>query len=1083
MSELPLAARPHDARLRLPREPYPGLRPFLDFEAALLFGRERQVREVIERLAETQFVAVLGGSGSGKSSLIHAGLVPELRSYGIPGAGDCWLPMSVTPGTNVSGADRAERRHTPVTRLALRFAGLLKSRGSEAADRARVDEIAEVFRQPAGFARLVDTYGPELAVPSGPRPEDARVLFVLDQFEELFHPTNQGVDDASLLVERVLDHFFAPHERCYVVLTMRSEHLNDCAGFLELPDAINKSSYLIRRLDADELRAAITGPAQRFLRLAARSSRSPTDTPLPEAVVFDEAVVERLLADVQAITHDPDHLPLLQHLLARLWAAALEREDLDTHVPSRITMDDLARAVAAGSGAVGASLAASVNTLRAAAEHWPETLYQWHDAPSRARLDALFRHLAFKDPNTGQYSQQRVDVDRCEAFLGPGMRRAELRALVAEGFLGGVDYLFWDDEDPSRVTLKVSHESFIRGWGRFRALVDAESAHFDEFVGVLRKTAEWDREGRGDDYLLETGEWRRLHDSGFLARFDEPGRREDWRRFLAIDRDGPRLAGHEPALAEFVAASRARLEQRERIVRSARASAIGLVAITVLFALLPTALFAIFVQGPTLRRAEQLFDAGNRANRAAFGPSQASVGANAASLDSLLRAAERVESARIGEGSWRIGASRRLLDRLGGLPPFDAQQRFLSAVFAQAEPPVNSQLRELLATSMWRAAPPVGIEPLIPPQLLRGQLCVNPGLTQVEADRRGQLFVAPRIEAAPAAASAAAAAAPRPLRALWVPEPGGPERPLQVFSAGVDPQSKLCTLGEELLSVPASQQSRVVFDATMRYFYYTLQGPTTPLPSVVVQEIDWERDAEGRLRALERERLATITDPEAVRAVAQVVGDEQAAVVPSWRLPDGRQVQVGGRQWRLVARMAVRVEPETEPEALEPAPAGSACASLAGSFAAMPGYTRSLYQTARHCVTVARGNPSFDAVGAALKPVREEVLLAVHERPAGAVVAHAGENPPAPVASFLPFARVPVDEVWDGGGVRFALGRGVHEGWLLMKLRGRAGNERWVGAPWSTCALWRIGRSLQDANALHGDGEAGVSRACELPLR
>ena len=61
-----------DARTRLPREPYPGLRPFLAFEAALLFGRERQVREVIERLQATQFVAVLGGSGSGKSSLIHA---------------------------------------------------------------------------------------------------------------------------------------------------------------------------------------------------------------------------------------------------------------------------------------------------------------------------------------------------------------------------------------------------------------------------------------------------------------------------------------------------------------------------------------------------------------------------------------------------------------------------------------------------------------------------------------------------------------------------------------------------------------------------------------------------------------------------------------------------------------------------------------------------------------------------------------------------------------------------------------------------------------------------------------------------
>ena len=62
--------------IQLPAEPYPGLRPFQPHEAALLFGREKQVREVIDRLRQTQFVAVIGGSGSGKSSLIHAGVVP-----------------------------------------------------------------------------------------------------------------------------------------------------------------------------------------------------------------------------------------------------------------------------------------------------------------------------------------------------------------------------------------------------------------------------------------------------------------------------------------------------------------------------------------------------------------------------------------------------------------------------------------------------------------------------------------------------------------------------------------------------------------------------------------------------------------------------------------------------------------------------------------------------------------------------------------------------------------------------------------------------------------------------------------------
>lgn len=1067
-----------DARQRLPREPYPGLRPFLDFEAALLFGRERQVREVIERLGRTQFVAVLGGSGSGKSSLIHAGVVPALRSYGIPGAGDLWLPMTCTPGTNVSAEDRAARRRSPVTRLARRFAGLLQSRGSEAADSERLHQIADVFRQEAGFSRLLETYGAELAVPPGPDPAEARVLFVLDQFEEIFHPTNQGVEDATLLVERVLDHFFDPHPRCHVVLTMRSEHLNDCATFLELPDAINKSSYLIRRLGPDELQEAIVAPAQRFLRLVARSE--PPGTELPEQVKFEPEVLARLLRDVRALTHDPDHLPLLQHLLARLWQAALEREEVDVTVPSRISEIDLVRAVTAGAPGDEQPLDERLNTLRACVENWPESIYRRHEPAQRLQLDALFRRLAFKDPNTGLYSQQRVDVDAAAGQLVEGGARAGLRALLAEGFLGSVDYLFWDDEDPARVTLKVSHESFIRGWSRFRHLVDEDSARFDEFLGVLRKCADWSEQGRSEDFMLETGELRRLTDSSFAAHLADPAQRGAWQRFLALDRDGARLARFEPELDGFFAASERRLNERRLRETRAQRSWRALVAFTVVLGLLPTALFSVFVQGPTLLRAEMLFDAGNRANRITLSPSLDRVGEAAGTLDTMLRAAERVDEARASDGSPRMAVSKSLLRTLGSWPLFSDQRSFLTSVFAQAEPPVNATLRELLTAAVWQAEPesalptsPASARPALRlPDLLDDVACTVPATGAAPpTERRGRLFVSRRGDAASA----------RALRALFVPSRAASDRALELYSASVDPSTDACLLGAVLLSTPEVLVSSVVFDAGLRYFYYTVEGRPNAGAAVIVQEIDWERSSDGQVRALQRQTLTSITDPEAVAAVREAAGPARAAVAPTWWVPGGRMVNIRGKLWRLVASQAQRL-PEDPDEAdlapLQPAAPGSACARLSDLFASMQGFRIDSYEQGEYCFRVARGWPSAGPGDDAPRPARDELRVSIHDRPSADALHRAAGSPPAPVAGLVPYARIATDDGSAAPLQWFAGVAGPYAGWLLAKSTNARGEARVIGMPWSTCALWRLGRDLQGRNAPPGPLQAGRSPAC-----
>src|SRR6185436_20851345 len=86
-----------------PSNPFPGLRPFRSSESRLFFGRESQSDELLKRLAGHRFVAVLGDSGSGKSSLVRAGLLPAISSGFMAGAGTRWQIATFRPGNDPIG--------------------------------------------------------------------------------------------------------------------------------------------------------------------------------------------------------------------------------------------------------------------------------------------------------------------------------------------------------------------------------------------------------------------------------------------------------------------------------------------------------------------------------------------------------------------------------------------------------------------------------------------------------------------------------------------------------------------------------------------------------------------------------------------------------------------------------------------------------------------------------------------------------------------------------------------------------------------------------------------------------------------
>src|SRR5262249_19012664 len=165
--------------------PFPGLRPFTQEEDYLFFGREEQTLELLERLAGNRFLAVVGTSGSGKSSLVRCGLLSQLLGGKMLAAGASWEVAVTHPGGN------------PLALVtdALLDAGLYDRRE----EHARENLLATLCRSHFGLVE---------AVKQATLGEGTNFLLVVDQFEEIFrfHEAGQIQQEAanefvSLLLE------------------------------------------------------------------------------------------------------------------------------------------------------------------------------------------------------------------------------------------------------------------------------------------------------------------------------------------------------------------------------------------------------------------------------------------------------------------------------------------------------------------------------------------------------------------------------------------------------------------------------------------------------------------------------------------------------------------------------------------------------------------------------------------------------------------------------------------------------------------------------------------------------------------
>jgi WD40 repeat protein/energy-coupling factor transporter ATP-binding protein EcfA2 len=250
--------------------PYRGLQVFEEEHAEFFFGRDADVQRLLELLKTGRFLAVLGPSGSGKSSLVRAGLVPAIRRGALPGSDD-WQVTILKPGAD------------PLAALGGHVVDLFPAGAiHDTVDRLGSDERTLHLAVGQGMLRS---------------PEEERVLLVVDQFEEVF-TLCRDEDQRRAFIANLLHAGLNPGGRSVVVMTMRADFYPKVSLYPELAQAVSASDFLAWPMEEWALAQSIEEPAREV------------------GLELEEGLADQILSDLREA---PGALPLMEHALLELW--------------------------------------------------------------------------------------------------------------------------------------------------------------------------------------------------------------------------------------------------------------------------------------------------------------------------------------------------------------------------------------------------------------------------------------------------------------------------------------------------------------------------------------------------------------------------------------------------------------------------------------------------------------------------------------------------------------------------------------------------------------------------------------------
>ena len=470
--------------------PYPGLRPFKYSDSRFFYGRKNIIQDIASELVENKSIYIVGPSGTGKSSLAYAGLIPALQSGIIESNARRWRTVvfrpSGGPTANLAGAlYDCYHLESDEDKSGINSGNPMISTENMTITRENFVNLAlsensrPFFKEVRKLARA-DTLTNE----NGKVEEN--LLIIADQFEELFRLSDldRDSDHSESNMTRLknhrseLDHFVKIFlglrayggKRIHTLATMRTEYLVDCEINASLLKDVDRHLFLVRKLNDQELSEIITQPARQLLGSTTKEGHPTVHQDLVDRLI------EELHEEAESYLSSgryrlPDQLPLLQHSLSQIWQNRhLDGDEDDLSLQDYISIcsqDTFTKQ----EGAIDTGLSLALST------HLND-IYNSVEPRLRNAVKRILLSLIEFGPQDKWAVRRRVKLSRLlkETGLSEEDFHTIAKAFRTKSghfiYVPRQKYKAGENFDP---IVDISHESLLRHWNKLRDWIDEES--------------------------------------------------------------------------------------------------------------------------------------------------------------------------------------------------------------------------------------------------------------------------------------------------------------------------------------------------------------------------------------------------------------------------------------------------------------------------------------------------------------------------------------------------------------------------------------------------------------------------------